>query len=220
MRWLLVLAACGPPRPAEGPAFPAVADPAPPAIPASDGCIDRESGNVENSPVYQAIDRYREAWFAQATARRGWRALPAPDLPQQIGSSTRPGFDLMFGEVHARQLTPDLLLDEHGQLWLRTRLRFRCSLDTPRFFIDSDLAVFEVEYQPICRETRVVNLCGSYLAGGCGIDPGPQHEDSIAEWWFAPVPRGAHWLGTEPIRITSDVAVCFEAKPALVTTPP
>ena len=219
---LAVLAACGPIRPTEGPPLPVVSEPAlpviPPATPA--GCIGIVGEDVAQLPVWRDIQRYDEAWLARATARRGWTALPPAQTVARVANSTRPGFDLMMGEEHLRAMRPDLLLDEHGQLWLKTRLQFQCSRDEPRFYSDSDLGVFEVEPQPHCLQTREVSLCGDYAAGGCGTNPGPQDAESISEWFFVPVPRGAHWLGIREVAIRDDVPVCFQAKPATISTPP
>jgi|SRR5882724_558522 len=218
LRFLVLIAACGPVRPVEGPALPPVPEPAPPQIaaPSADGCVD-PTEDVEAAPVWRDVERYTEAWRARATASRGWIELPPP---HQAGTrDDRKG--VWVDDVLAREVRPDLLLDARGQLWLRTRLRYQCSRDNARFYIDRDGGVFEIELAPTCGEIRKVNLCGGYAAGGCGHDPGPQDPSRMAEWHYAPVPHGAHWLGiAKPVVIRDPMPVCYELRPAITLTPP
>ena len=219
---LVPLVACGPIRPREGPPLPAVPEPALPVIPpvTSAGCVGSADDEVEHVQVWQDVHHYQDAWLARATARRGWTALPPAITVVQIVNSTRSGFDLMSGELLLRAERADMLVDEHGQRWLKTRLRFQCTREQPRFYADGDLGVFEIDHRPHCLETHEVALCGVYAAGGCGIDPTTTDAEAISEWFFVPVPRGAHWLGIRDITIRDDVPVCLVAKPAGVTTPP
>jgi len=201
--------------------LPPTPEPTLPELPASEAgrCIGPE-GDVDHSPVYREILHYQDAWLARATARRGWTALPPARQVIEVGNSTRRGYDFMIDDAHLRAVKSGLLQDERGHFWLKTRLRFQCSRDEPRFYRDADLGVFEVEDHAHCVVTRDVKLCGVYLEGGCGTNPGPQHGDSIAEWWFVEVPDGGHWLGVKEVAITDDVPVCVHATPAAITTPP
>jgi hypothetical protein len=217
---LALIAACGPVRPTEGPPLAAVPEPSLPQLPALvGGCLGSEDDEVTSTEVWKAIERYDKAWIARGLARHGWTELGRPRSVAPIGSSPRPGFDLMSGELHLRKRGARLLEDEHGQRWLKTRLRYRCTSEQPRFVIDSNHGVFEVVFGPRCGETRKVQLCGTLAAGGCGIDPGPQDASAISEYWFVPVPRGAKWLGIEPVRIDDPIPTCFQAVPRMVTRP-
>lgn len=222
---LLSMTGCLTSKPVEGPPSPLPAEPELPTLPPPDpskGCIG-DGVDLLRTPAWQAVVRYQDAVFARALARRGWSALPPPASVVRYAQPID-GFSLGMnnpdsGEHRLTEAGRNRLRDERGNYWVRTRLRNQCS-EQPRFYIDRKLGVFAIHFAPRCRETRVVKVCGTLAAAGCGIEPPPQSPDNISDWLFVRAPEGAHWVGEHDAVITDELDVCFRLEPEQTSYPP